>query len=125
MYIPRNFVLLTLSTVELSMVSGGVVNRVPPEVHHNLLCLTHIEGQVVCTTPFNQLCHFLSVGCFIIVADEAYHSCVICKLDDVVGAELGSAVVSQQCEEQRAEHTALWGTSAQCGSARGVAVDTD
>ncbi len=99
----------------------GVVNRVPPEVHHNLLCLTHIEGQVVCTTPFIQLCHFLSVGCFIIVADEAYHSCVISKLDDVVGAELGNAVVSQQ----RAEHTALWGTCAQCGSARGVAADTD
>ncbi len=58
MCIPRNFVLLTLSTVELSMVSGGVVNRVSPEVHHNLLCLTHIEGPVVCTTPFNNLCHF-------------------------------------------------------------------
>ncbi len=24
----------------------GVVNRVSPEVHHNLLCLLHIEGQV-------------------------------------------------------------------------------
>ncbi len=41
--------------------------------------------------------------------------CVIGKLDDVVGAELGSAVVGQQREEQRAEHTALWGTCAQCG----------
>ncbi len=40
---PRNLVLLTLSTVELSMVSGGVVSGVPPpEVHHNLLCLLHI-----------------------------------------------------------------------------------
>ncbi len=48
---------------------------------------------------------------FIVVADEAYHSCVISKLDDVVGAELGNAVLSQQREEQRAEHTALWGTS--------------
>ncbi len=86
----------------------GVVNGVPPEVHHNLLCLTHIEGQVVSTTHFNQLCHFLSVGCFIIFSDETYHSCVISKLDDVVGAELGSAVVGQQHEEQRAEHTALW-----------------
>ncbi len=27
----------------------GVVNRVPPpEVQHNLLCLPHIEGQIVC-----------------------------------------------------------------------------
>ncbi len=54
---------------------------------------------------------------FIVVADETYHCCVISKLDDVVGAELGSAVMGQQREEQRAEHTALWGTCAQCGSA--------
>ncbi len=85
-----------------------MVNGVSPEVHHNLLCLPHFEGQVVSTTPFSQLCHFLSVVRFIVVADETYHSCVISKLDDVVGAELGSAVVGQQCEEQRAEHTALW-----------------
>ncbi len=64
----RNLVLLTLSTVELSMVSGG--------------------GQ--------------SLGCFIIVVDETYHSCVISELDDVAGAELGSVVVGQQREEQRA-----------------------
>ncbi len=56
----------------------------------------------------------------IVVADETYHCCVISELDNVVGAELGSAVVGQQREEQRAEHTALWGTCAQCGSARGV-----
>ncbi len=49
--------------------------------------------------------------------------CVIGKLDDVVGAELGSAIVGQQREEQRAEHTALWGTCAQCGSAQGVVAD--
>ncbi len=95
----------------------GVVNGVSPEVQHNLLCLPHIEGQIVSATPFSQLCHFLSVVRFIFVADETYHCCVISELD-VVGAELGSAVVGQQHEEQRAEHTALWGTCAQCGSAR-------
>ncbi len=68
---------------------------------------------------------FLSVVRFIVVADETYHCCVISELDDVVGAELGSAVVGQQREEQRAEHAALWGTCAQCGSARGVVADTD
>ncbi len=118
---PRNLVLLTLSTVELSMVNGVP----PPEVRHNLLCLLHIEGQIVSATPFSQLCHFLSVVRFIVVADETYHCCVISELDDVVGAELGSAVMGQQCEEQRGEHTALWGTGAQSGSARGVVADTD
>ncbi len=53
----KNLVLLTLSTVELSMISEGW----SPEVHQKLLCLTNIEGQVVSTTPFSQLCHFISV----------------------------------------------------------------
>ncbi len=89
---PRNLVLLTLSTVDGQW---GVVNRVSPEVHHNLLCLPHIEGQVVSTTPFSQLYHILSVECFIVVADETYHWCVIGKLDDVVGLEpCGAPVLS-------------------------------
>jgi len=103
----------------------GVVSRVSPEVYHNLLCLSHIEGQIVSATPFSQLCHFLTVWHFIIVADETYHCRIISELDDVVGAELGSTVVGQQCEEQWTEHTALWGTCAKCGSARGVVADTD
>ena len=39
MFTPRSLVLLIFSTL---MVSGGVVNRVPPVVHHDLLCLSHI-----------------------------------------------------------------------------------
>ncbi len=117
---------LYLSSFMDKYFSGNAVNGVPsPEIQHNLLCLLHIEGQIVSATPFSQLCHFLSVVRFIVVADETYHCCVISELDDVVGAELGSAVVGQQREEQRAEHTALWGTCAQCGSARGVVADTD
>lgn len=69
-----------------------------------------------CATPYRQLCRFLSVVCFIAFADETYHRCVMSELG-VVGAELGSAVVCQQREEQRAEHTTLWGTCAQYGSA--------
>ncbi len=97
---PRNLVLLTLSPQSSCRWSvGGGQQSFSPEVHHNLLCLLHIEGQVVSATPFSQLCHFLSVVRFIVVADETYHWCVICRLDDVVGAELGSAVVGQQREE--------------------------
>ncbi len=110
----RNLVLLTLSTVELSMVNGGWSTEF-------LLKFITTSFVLPTLTPFRQLCHFLSVVCFIVVAVTA----VIGKLDDVVGAELGSAVVGQQREEQRAEHTALWGTCAQCGSARGVVADTD
>ncbi len=48
---PRNLVLLNLYS---RAVDGqwGVVNGVPPpEVQHNLLCLLHIEGQIVSATP--------------------------------------------------------------------------
>lgn len=96
-----------------------VFNRVSPEVIQNLDFLPYIEGQVLCTMPLNKFCHFLSVECFLIVSDEDYHSCVIWKLD-VIRAELSSAVVDQKCEEHRAGHTALWGTCARYGSARGA-----
>ncbi len=104
----------------------GLVSGVPPpEVQHNLLVFSTLRDRLLAPHHSAQLCHFLSVVRFIVVADETYHCCVISELDDVVGAELGSAVVGQQREEQRAEHTALWGTCAQCGSARGVVADTD
>ncbi len=80
----------------------GVVNGVSPEVQHNLLCLPHIEGQIVSATPLSQLCHFLSVVRFIVVANETYHCCVISELDDVVGAETWQVQSwVQQREEQR------------------------
>ncbi len=69
---PRNLVLLNLHS---RAVDGqwGVVNGVSPEVHHNLLCLPHIKGQVVSTTTIQPAVHFLSVVRFIVVADETYH----------------------------------------------------
>ncbi len=70
---PRNLVLLTLSTVELSMASRGWSLEFRLKSITTSFFLTHIEGQVVCTTPFSQLCHFLSVMHFIVVADETYH----------------------------------------------------
>ncbi len=73
---PRNFQFSAADSLHSRAVTDGqwgVVNRVSPEVHHNLLCLLHIEGQVVSATPFSQLCHFLSVVRFIVVADETYH----------------------------------------------------
>ncbi len=121
---PKNLVLLTLSTVELSMVNGGWSTEFLLKSNTTSFVFPTLR-EIVSATPFSQLCHFLSVVHFIVVADETYHCCVISEIDDVVGAELGSAVVGQQHEEQRAEHTSLWGTCAQCGSARGVVADTD
>ncbi len=120
---PRNLVLLTLSTVELSMVSGGwSLEFFLKSITTSFVLLTLRDRLLA---PLSQLCHFLSVVRFIVVANETYHWCVIGKLDDVVGAEFCSADVGQQREEQWAEHTALWGTCAQWGSARGVPANTD
>ncbi|KAI4887939.1 hypothetical protein NFI96_027093, partial [Prochilodus magdalenae] len=64
--------------------------------------------------PGGILCQ---VWWLVILADETHHSRIICKLDDVVRAVHCCTVVSQQVEQQRTEHTALGGPSAQRGGA--------
>ena len=66
-----------------------------PVVHNHLLCLDHIEGEVVVLAPLGQVSD-LPVGCLIIVGDQAYHCCVIGKLNDGVGVVPGRAVMSEQ-----------------------------
>ncbi len=83
---PRNLVLLTLSTVELSMVSGGwSMEFLLLKSTTTSFVLLALRDRLLAPTPFSQLCHFLSVVRFIVVADETYHCCVISELDDVVG----------------------------------------
>ncbi len=97
----------------------GVVTRVSPEVHHNLLCLTHIEGQFA--PHHSASCATSSLYCVSsLLLMRPTTDVSSANLMYVIGVELGSAVMGQQREEQRAEHTALWGTSAQC-----VAANTD
>ncbi len=123
---PRNLVLLTLSTVELSlMVSGGwstgfllksiTTSFVLLKLRDRLLAPHHSAN---CATS-----SLLCVSSLLLMRPTTNVSSA--NLMMWFGAELGSAVVGQQREEQRAEHTALWGTCAQCGSARGVVADTD
>ncbi len=64
-----------------------------PEVHHRLLGLVDVEGEVVLLTPFSQVTHLLSVGRLIVVGDQAYHRCVVSKFVDDVGAVLGCTVM--------------------------------
>ncbi len=51
---------------------------------------------MVLLTPFSQGTHLLSVGRLIVVGDQAYHRCVICKFDDDVGAVCGCTVMCVQ-----------------------------
>ncbi len=66
---------------------------------------------MVLLTPFSQGTHLLSVGRLIIVSDQAYHRCVICKFDDDVRAVCGCIVMCVQGVQELAEEAALRSTS--------------
>jgi hypothetical protein len=48
-----------------------------PVVYVQLLCLAHIDGEVVVLSPHTPVSDFLPIGCLIVVGDQAYHCCVI------------------------------------------------
>ena len=64
-----------------------------PEVHNHLLCLDHVEEEVVVLAPHGQVSDLLPIGCLIVVGDQAYHCCVVSKLNVGVGVVPGRAVL--------------------------------
>ena len=89
--------------------NGGVLGLPFPVVHNHLLCLDHIEGEVVVLASHGQVSDLLPIGCLIIVGDQAYHCCVISKLNDGVGGVPGRAVMSEQGVQEGTEHASLRG----------------
>ena len=79
--------------------NGGLFGPPFPVVHNQLLCLAHNDGEVVVLSPRCQVSDLLPIGCLIIVGDQAYHCCVISKLNDVVRVVFGHTVNS--VEDQR------------------------
>ena len=61
-----------------------------PVVHNHLLCLDHVEGEVVVLTPHCQVSDLLFVGCLTVVGNLAYPSRGDGKLNDGVGIVHGS-----------------------------------
>ena len=55
--------------------NGGVLGPPFPVVHNHLLCLDHVEGEVVVLAPDDQVSDLLPIGCLIVVVDQAYHCC--------------------------------------------------
>ena len=49
--------------------NGGVLCPLFPVVHNHLLCLDHIEGEVVVLAPHGQVSDLLPIGC--LVGDQA------------------------------------------------------
>ncbi len=66
---------------------------------------------MVLLTPFSQSTHLLSVGRLIVVGDQAYRRCVVCKFDVDVGAVCGCTVMCVQGVQEWAEDSALRSTS--------------
>ncbi len=66
---------------------------------------------MVLLTPFSQGTHLLSVGRLIVVSDQAYRRCVVCKFDDDVRAVCGCTVMFVQGVQEWAEDSALRSTS--------------
>ena len=76
--------------------NGGVLGPPFLVVHNHLLCLDHIEGEVVVRAPHDQVSDLLPIGCLVSVSDQAYRCCVIGKLNDGVGVVPGLVVMSEQ-----------------------------
>ena len=74
MWTPRN---LTLNLLRYSPVdeNGAMLGPPFPIVHNHLLCLGHVEGEVVVLASHGQVSDLLSIGCLIVVDDQAYHLC--------------------------------------------------
>jgi hypothetical protein len=69
-------------------VNGGLFGTPFPVVHCQILCLAHIEGEVVVLASHCQFSDLLPIGRLIVVGGQAYHCCVISKLNDGVGVVL-------------------------------------
>jgi hypothetical protein len=67
-----------------------------PVVHDQILCLAHIEGEVVVLAVHCQVSDLLHIGCLIVEVDQASQCCVVSKRNDGVGVMLGHAVVGEQ-----------------------------
>ncbi|XP_072136902.1 G-protein coupled receptor family C group 6 member A-like [Mobula birostris] len=72
-----------------------------------------------------QLFYVLFIHSVIVVGDEASHPCVSREPDGSACTGSSNAVMQQQHEQQRTEHTALKGTSTQRDEARDVPASTD
>ena len=72
-------------------------------------CLDHVQGEVFVLASHGQVFDLLPIGCLIFVGDQAYHCCVVRKLNDGVGFVLGHAVVGEQGVQEGIEHAPLRG----------------
>ena len=101
-------------------VNGGMPCPPFPVVHDQLLCLAHVEEKIVVLAPHCQVSD-LPIGCLIVVSDQAYHICIVSKLNDDVGVKRGHAVMGEQGVQEGTTHAPLRGPRVEDQRGRSVA----
>ena len=78
----------TLNPLHYSHVDVKVFGSSFLVVHDQLICLAHIEVEVVVLATHCQVSDLLPIGCLIVVGDQTYHCCVVSKLNEGVGSRV-------------------------------------
>ena len=87
--------------------NGGVLGPPFPAVPDQLLCLADVDGEVVVLASHCQVSDLLPIGCLTVVGDQAYHRCVVDKLNDAVEVMSGQIVMGEQGVQEGTEHAPL------------------
>lgn len=74
-----------------------------PNVDDHLLGLGDVQVMVPAKQPGQQYIHLLQIGLLPAVADQDYHLCVVCELDNDAGGMSGFAVMSVEGVDQRTQ----------------------
>jgi hypothetical protein len=98
MWTPRNLKLSTCSSTPPF-----------PVVFNHLFCLDHVGEEVVMFAPHGQVSDLLPIGSFIVVGNQAYHCCVVGKLNEGVGVVPSHSVMGEQGVQEETEHAPLRG----------------
>ena len=83
--------------------NGGVLALPFPIVHDQLLSLAHIEAEIIVLLPHCLVSDLHPIG-LIIVGDQAYHYCVVSKLNDGVGVVFGQSWVNREYSRGLSTH---------------------
>ena len=87
------------------------------ETDNYFLGLTDMQPEVVVSAPCCQQLHLSPIVSLVALGNETHRCCLVHKLNKMICAVCCSAVVCEQGEQQRTEHTALAGSCAQAFAA--------
>lgn len=78
--------------------------KVKMMVHEYCFNSVRDQSKPNCKAKHQQVLHFIQVGLFIVICDQAHHSCDVSKLDDGVGVK---RLDSHACTWRSAKQSAM------------------